>query len=235
MSVVFVTGGTGAIGKAIVKRFAESEDVIFTYKNREKAAEQLCRECRCECIRMDTADRESAVSGITETIRKYGHIDILVNNAGIAQFKLFTEITPEEWREIINVNLTGYFNVAQAAVRGMISRKKGAVINISSVWGVHGASCESAYSASKAGVIGLTKALAKELGACGITVNCIAPGVIESPMNSGLLTKEELSELAERTPLMRLGKPEEVAEAVYSVSQNPFITGQVIGVDGGFY
>ena len=124
--------------------------------------------------------------------------------------------------------------MTRAVIPQMISRKKGAVINISSVWGVHGASCEAAYSAAKAGMIGLTKALSKELGASGITVNALAPGVIESPMNSAHLSAEELAALAEETPLMRLGKPAEVALAARFLAENGFVTGQVIGVDGGF-
>ena len=235
MSVVLVTGGTGAIGAAIAEEFGKTDDVIFTFNTRAKEAEQLKSRLRCAAVQMDAADRESVDNAVAEVVRAYGHIDILVNNAGISQIKLFGDITQEDWSKMLAVNLTGYFNVTQAVLGGMISRKNGAVVNISSVWGVHGASCEVHYSAAKAGVIGMTKALAKEVGASGITVHCVAPGVIDSPMNSAHLTPEELSELSEQTPVGRLGRAEEVAKAVRALAENRFITGQVLGVDGGFY
>ncbi len=235
MSVVVITGGTGAIGGAIAAEFAKTDDVIITYNSRREEAERICSELHCDSIQMNVADRASVDAAAAEILKRYGHVDILVNNAGISQIKMFTDITQNDWQDIIDTDLTGCFNVTQSFVRSMISRKCGAIVNISSVWGVHGASCEVAYSAVKAGVIGMTKALAKELGASGITVNCIAPGVIDSPMNSSHLSAEELSELAESTPLMRLGRAEEVAHAVRAVAENRFITGQVLGVDGGFY
>ena len=235
MSVVLVTGGTGAIGSAIAAEFAKTDDVIITYNSRREEAESICSQLHCDCIQMDVSDSASVEAAAAEVLRRYGHVDILVNNAGISMIKLFTDTTAEDWERMMGVNLTGCFNVTQAFVRPMISRKKGAIVNISSVWGVHGASCEVAYSAAKAGMIGMTRALAKELGTSGITVNCIAPGVIDSPMNSSHLSEEELRELCDGTPLMRLGKAEEVAHAVRAVAENGFITGQILGVDGGFY
>lgn len=235
MSVVVITGGTGAIGSAIAAEFAKTDDVIITYNSRSTEAERLCEQLHCKAVQADVSDMSSVSRAAEEILREYGHVDILVNNAGISQIKLFTETTQDDWQSMIGVNLTGCFNMTQAFVKSMISRKSGAIINISSVWGVHGASCEVAYSASKSGMIGMTKALAKELGASGITVNCIAPGVIDSPMNSSHLSEEELSELCESTPLMRLGRAEEVAAAVRALAENRFITGQVLGVDGGFY
>ncbi len=234
MSVILVTGGTGAIGSAIATEFARTDDVVITYNTREREARRLCRELHCGAVQADISDFGSARRAVRQVLDEYGKIDVLVNNAGIAQIKLFTDITPEDWSRVISVNLTGCFNMTQAAAESMISRKSGAVVNISSVWGVYGGACESAYSASKAGVIGLTKALARELGASGITVNCVAPGVIDSPMNSARLTAGELSELAEQTPVCRLGEPSEVARAVRALAENRFITGQVLGVDGGF-
>lgn len=234
MSVILITGGTGAIGRAIAEEFAQTDDVVMTYNTREEEARRLCRELRCGAVRADVSDYSSAEKAVQQVLCDYGKIDVLVNNAGISQIKLFTDITPEDWNRVISVDLTGVYNMTHAAVKSMISRKCGAVVNISSVWGVYGGACESAYSAAKAGVIGLTKALARELGASGITVNCIAPGVIDSPMNSAHLTPEELSELAEQTPLCRLGQPSEVAKAVRALAENRFITGQVLGVDGGF-
>lgn len=235
MSVVVVTGGTGAIGYAIAKEYAATDDVIITYNSREDEALRISSELHCKAVQADVSDRESVDRAAAEILREYGHVDVLVNNAGISQIKLFTDTTCDDWQRMIGINLTGCFNMTQAVAGPMISRKSGAIVNISSVWGVHGASCEVAYSASKAGVIGFTKALAKELGASGITVNCIAPGVIESPMNSAHLSQEDLAELCEQTPLMRLGRAEEVAKAVRALVDNRFITGQVLGVDGGFY
>lgn len=235
MSVVVVTGGTGAIGYAIAKEYAATDDVIITYNSREEEAIRISSELHCKAVQADVSDRESVDRAVAEILREYGHVDVLVNNAGISQIKLFTDTTCDDWQRMIGINLTGCFNMTQAVASSMISRKSGAIVNISSVWGVHGASCEVAYSASKAGVIGFTKALAKELGASGITVNCIAPGVIDSPMNSAHLSQEDLAELCEQTPLMRLGRAEEVAKAVRALADNRFITGQVLGVDGGFY
>ena len=235
MSVILITGGTGAIGEALVEEFSQTDDVIFTYnKNAEKAAE-ISEKLRCKAVQMDAADESSVKAAVESVLKEFSRIDVLVNNAGISLIKPFTDITAKDWQWQISVNLTGVFYVTKAAVPGMISRKNGAVVNISSVWGVHGASCEVAYSAAKAGVIGFTKALAKELGPSGITVNAIAPGVIDSPMNSAHLNTDELSELCGETPLGRLGKPCEVAKAVRALAENRFITGQVLGVDGGFY
>lgn len=235
MSVVVITGGTGAIGSAIAAEYAKTDDVIITYNSREDLAQQLASELRCTAVRMDVSDRASVDVACKDILAHYSHVDVLVNNAGISHIGLFTDMSQAEWDRMMGVNLTGCFNVTQALVRSMISRRSGAIINISSVWGVHGASCEVAYSAAKAGMIGMTRALAKELGASGITVNCIAPGVIDSPMNSSHLSEDELQELADSTPLMRLGRAEEVAAAVRAVAENRFITGQVLGVDGGFY
>ncbi len=234
MSVILITGGTGAIGAALAEEFV-AEDVIFTYNTRKAEARELSERLRCRAVFADISDVTSVNTAVTEILRDYGHIDILVNNAGISLIKPFLDTSYEEWQRMLDVDLTGVFNMTRAVAPSMVSRKSGAVVNISSVWGVHGASCEVAYSAAKAGVIGFTKALAKELGLSGITVNAIAPGVIDSPMNSAHLTSEELSELAEDTPLGRLGQAAEVAKAVRAVAENRFITGQVLGVDGGFY
>lgn len=234
MSVVLITGGTGAIGAAIAEEFAKTDDVIITYNSADERARELKISLHCEAVQMDCSDVDSVEAASEGILREFSHIDILVNNAGVSLIKPFLNTSFDEWRRLMSVDLDGVFNVTKAITRSMISRKSGAVINISSVWGVCGASCEVAYSAAKAGVIGFTKALAKELAPSGITVNAIAPGVIESPMNSAHLTEEELAALAEETPLGRLGKPSEVAKAVRSLADNKFITGQVLGVDGGF-
>lgn len=234
MSTVLITGGTGAIGAAIAEEFAKTDDAIFTYNKRAEQAREFEKRFRCTSTQMDICDERSVETAVQSILRKFGHIDVLVNNAGISLIKPFLDTSYEDWQRMIDVNLTGIFSVTKAVVPSMVSRKSGAIINISSVWGVYGASCEVAYSAAKAGVIGFTKALAKELGLSGITVNAIAPGVIDSPMNTAHLTAEELTELAEETPLNRLGQPSEVAKAVRALAENRFITGQVLGVDGGF-
>lgn len=235
MSVVLITGGTGAIGAALVEEFSRTDDVVFTYNNNEKRAGELEKEFRCASVRMNLSDFASVKNGVKSILDSFKRIDILVNNAGIAMIKPFLDCTEEDWLKVIDCDLNGCFRVTRVVADGMVSLKRGAIVNISSVWGVHGASCEAAYSAAKAGVIGFTKALAKELAPSGITVNAIAPGVIDSPMNNDYLTANELSELCEATPLGRLGLPSEVAKAVRAVAENDFITGQVLGVDGGFY
>lgn len=235
MSVVLITGGTGAIGAALVEEFSSTDDVAFTYFNNEERARELSEKFHAFPVKMDIADGNSVQTAIESVLREFSRIDVLVNNAGISLIKTFTDTTDEDWEKQLSVNLTGCFRVTKAVVPQMIRRKSGAVVNISSVWGVHGASCEVAYSAAKAGVIGFTKALAKELGLSGITVNAVAPGVIDSPMNSSHLNSDELSELCDETPLGRLGKASEVAKAVRVIAENGFITGQILGVDGGFY
>lgn len=234
MSVVLITGGTGAIGAALVEEFAKTDDVIFTYNKNEEKARELYEKFRCKAVKTDVSDMNSAAEAVDAVLKEFGHVDILVNNAGISLIKPFTDISEDEWERQLSVNLSGVFRVTKAVVPSMISRKSGAIVNISSVWGVYGASCEVAYSAAKAGVIGFTKALAKELGPSGITVNAVAPGVIESPMNSAHLNADELNGLCSETPLGRMGKPAEAAKAVRSLAENKFITGQILGVDGGF-
>ncbi len=234
MSTVLITGGTGAIGAALAEEFAKTDDVIFTYSTAAEQARLLTEKLNCSGIPMDISDISSVNDAVRNVLHGFGRIDVLVNNAGISMIKPFLDTSHEDWRRMIDVNLTGVFNVTRAVVPSMVSKKSGAVVNVSSVWGVYGASCEVAYSAAKAGVIGFTKALAKELGLSGITVNAVAPGVINSPMNTLHLTAEELAELTEETPLNRLGQPYEVAKAVRALAENRFITGQILGVDGGF-
>ncbi|MCH5207438.1 MAG: 3-oxoacyl-ACP reductase FabG [Oscillospiraceae bacterium] len=235
MSVVLITGGTGAIGGALVEEFSRTDDVVFTYNENEVKAKELAGKFRCKAVKMDISDANSVRAAADCVIGEFKRVDILINNAGISLIKPFTDISEDEWERQLSVNLSGIFRVTKAVVPSMISRKNGAIVNISSVWGVYGASCEVAYSAAKAGVIGFTKALAKELAPSGITVNAVAPGVIESPMNSAHLTEDELKALCDETPLGRMGKPSEVAQAVRALAENRFITGQVLGVDGGFY
>lgn len=182
----------------------------------------------------DVAQREQVQAMTAAFLRDFGRIDVLVCNAGIARQELFTDITEAGWREVMGVDLDGVFYCAQAVLPDMLHRKAGKIITLSSMWGQVGASCEVAYSTAKAGVIGLTKALAKELGPSGITVNCVAPGVIDTEMN-GNLPQDIKDELAEETPLERLGTPEDVAQAVWFLasSAGDFFTGQVLAPNGG--
>lgn len=234
MKTVLITGGSRGIGAAIARRFAlEGCRVIINYSKSEAEAETLSRELGCAALRADVGSAEQADAMMDEIESRFGALDVLVNNAGVSHIGLFTDMTEDEWNSVINTNLGGVFRVTKRAVKPMISRHSGCVINISSIWGEVGASCEAAYSASKAGIIGLTKALAKELGPSGIRVNCVAPGVIDTDMNADL-GGETLRALASDTPLCRIGTPEEVADAVYFLSESGFITGQVLGVSGGF-
>ncbi|MBP5606227.1 MAG: SDR family NAD(P)-dependent oxidoreductase [Ruminiclostridium sp.] len=229
MATALITGGTGAIGKALVREFSRDYSVIFAYHKNEEAASLLADECGAVPVRCDLS-----VPAEVKRLAEYADdCSLLINNAGIAQIKLFGDITDEDWRRMTDTNLSSVFLLTREITRSMIRKHRGCVINISSVWGVYGASCEVHYSAVKAGIIGFTKALAKELGPSGVRVNCIAPGVIESPMNDHL-TEEEKQELIEATPLMRLGKPGHIAHAARFFEQNDFTTGQILGVDGGF-
>jgi len=234
--VALITGGSRGIGAAAVRVFVEIDyRVAFLYRSSTEAARMLAEETGALAIRADIADRAQVMAAVGEVEAKLGKIDVLVNNAGIAQSKLFTDITLEDWRRMIDVNLSGVFHVTQAVLPGMIARKRGAIINVSSIWGMVGASCEAHYSAAKAGVIGLTKALAKELSPSGITVNCVAPGIIETDMNADLIEADRV-DLLYQTPVGRFGTPEEIARLIlYFASDDVgFLTGQVISPNGGF-
>lgn len=238
---VLITGASGGIGSACVRLFAaEGYKVAIHYNTDKAAADKLKDELHgigCEAVSVwaDLRD-EAAVNGMfTEIEAQLGEVDVLVNNAGVSQQKLFTDTTLADYDYVFGVNTLGTVNCCRAALPSMIRRKSGRIINISSMWGVSGASCEVLYSASKAAVIGFTKALAKEVGPSGITVNCIAPGVINTKMNKNL-TEEDMAVLSDETPLCRIGEPEEVAQAVAFLAseKSSFITGQILGVDGGF-
>lgn len=233
---VLITGGSRGIGKSAAILFAkEGYDVIISYQKDHAAAEQTAKETGGMAICADVADG-SAVEKMFDTIKeRYQKLDVVINNAGIAQQKLFTDITEQEWDRMFDVNIKGMFNICKQAVPMMIHEKRGSIINVSSIWGMVGASCEVHYSASKAAVEGFTKALAKELGPSGITVNCIAPGVIDTDMNSSF-TQDIMDELKEETPLCRIGTPDDVAKTMlFLASQGgSFITGQIISPNGGF-
>lgn len=238
---VIVTGGSKGIGAAISSLFAErGYNVVINYNKSEKECMTLCEQLTskglsCLPFKADVSNPCEAEALVNFAVHCFGAVDVLINNAGIAEQTLFTDITDEQWERMISINLGGCFNTSRVAAKEMIKAHSGSIINISSVWGVSGASCEVHYSASKSGIIGLTKALAKELGPSNIRVNCIAPGVIETDMNSHL-SQDVIEELADSTPLCRIGKPIDVANAVlFLASENAsFITGQVLCVDGGF-
>lgn len=232
MRKVLVTGGSGGIGAAICRAFARGGDTVyFCYKSNADGARRVSEETGAAGFCCDVSDFD-AVRALCE---KTGGIDVLINNAGIAQQKMFCDITERDWDRMFDVNIKSVFNTCSAYTPYMVRKKSGCVINVSSMWGLSGASCEVHYSASKAAVIGFTQALAKELGLSGVRVNCIAPGVIATPMNSAL-SAEDMRALAEETPLGRIGAPEDVAAAaVWLASEGAsFVTGQTISVDGGF-
>lgn len=236
MKKILITGGSRGIGEACVRRFAAAgERVVFTYNKNASAAKKISRETGAAAIQLDVTDRHAVNDAVGRAVELLGGIDVLVNNAGIAQIKLFTDLGDDEWEKMISTNLSGAFYTSRAAAAHMILGHYGRIINIGSVWGNHGASCEVHYSAAKSGLRGFTRALAKELGPSGITVNCIEPGVIDTDMNSGL-GDEILRELIDATPLCRLGSPGDVAAAVAFLASDDasFITGQCIGIDGGF-
>ena len=236
MQTALITGGSRGIGAAIVRALSERGwRVAFCYRSSDAAAQQLSAETGAIPIRCDVTDSAQVREMVRTALRQLSHIDLLVNNAGVAWQGLLTDMTDGDWRTVLDTSLTAAFFACRESIHGMVSQGSGRIINISSIWGRVGASCEAAYSAAKAGLIGLTKALAKELGPSGITVNCLCPGVIRTDMLS-CYTEDDLSALAEETPLCRLGTPEEVAAAVCWLADEKagFITGQVIGVDGGF-
>lgn len=233
---ILITGGSRGIGKALVERFSSPENKIaFIYRSSHDAAKELVAECGAVTICADISLPDEAKRAVYEALSALGGIDVLVNNAGISQIKMFTDITDSDWQTMIDTNLGGAFYVTRGALPFMISQKHGRIINIGSMWGKVGASCEVHYSASKAGLRGMTMALAKEVGPSGITVNAIEPGVIMTDMCSEL-DEETLKSLCEETPLGRLGAPHDVAELAYFLASDraSFITGQIIGVDGGF-
>ena len=239
---VLVTGASGGIGGAIARRFAQGGyRVALHYHTGKGQAEQLAGQLRenysvdAQAFGADIADPVQVQAMVEEVTGSFGRIDLLVNNAGVAKQQLFTDMAPQEWEHIWSVNVSGMIFACQAVLPQMIRRKSGKIVNLSSIWGITGASCEVAYSATKAAIIGLTKALAQEVGPSGITVNCVAPGVIATRMNAAL-SPETIAALKEETPLGVIGTPEDVAHAVFFLAspEAGFITGQVLSPNGGF-
>ena len=237
--VIIVTGASKGIGKEISKELAKKGNtIIANYNKSEKEIKELQQELEKQNIKIDiykadVSKREEAANLVKYTIQKYGKIDVLINNAGISQIKEFTQITDEDWNNMINTNLNSVFYMSQEACRNMIHNKKGCIINISSIWGITGASCEVHYSVSKAGVDALTKALAKELGPSNIRVNSIAPGIINTEMNAHL-SEEEKQNLEEERPLEKIGKAIDIERCVEWLIKDEYTTGQVISINGGW-
>ena len=237
----FVTGGSRGIGRAVVRRLAaEGFAVGIDYLQAKEAAEALAAEIcaaggRALAVQADVSARDAVTAAIGQVEAAFGPITCLVNNAGIAEQHQFQDIDSTFWHRIFAVNVDGAYHTIQAVLPSMIHRKAGTIVNISSIWGQRGASCEVAYSATKAAIIGLTRSLAAELAPSGIRVNCVAPGVIHTDMVE-VLGEDTLRSLAEETPMGRLGKPEDVAAAVafFCREESAFVTGQVLTADGGF-
>lgn len=237
--IAIVTGASRGIGREIAKSLAKDKiKVIANYNKSEKEAIQLQEELKrqnieIDLIKVDISKREEIKKVVEYTLKKYGKIDILINNAGISEYKLFTDETDEDWNKVINTNLYSAFAMSQEVIPNMVHNKSGCIINISSIWGMVGASLEVLYSISKAGMDGMTKALAKELGPSNIRVNSIAPGIINTDINKNL-SKEQLEELKQEIPLERIGKSEDIAKCVNWLVNDEFTTGQIISINGGW-
>lgn len=233
--VVIVTGASRGIGREIAKSLAQKGNkVIANYNKSEGHAQTLQKENEnIDIFKADVSKREEVKQMVEYTLNKYGKIDVLINNAGIAENKLFTDVTDEDWQKIINTNLYSAFCVTQEVLPNMIHNKQGCIINISSVWGIVGASCETVYSIAKAGINAMTKSLAKELGPSKIRVNSIAPGIIDTDMNENL-TQEDLNNITQEIPLERVGKTVDISRCVEWLIEDKYTTGQVISINGGW-
>lgn len=237
--VIIVTGASKGIGREIAKELAiKGNAIIANYNKSEKEIKELQQELEKQNIKIDIykadiSKREEATNLVRYAIQKYGEIDVLINNAGISQIKEFTQITDGDWNNMINTNLNSVFYMSQEACHNMIHNKKGCIINISSIWGITGASCEVHYSVSKAGVDALTKALAKELGPSNIRVNSIAPGIINTEMNAHL-SEEEKQNIEKEIPLEKIGKAKDIEKCVEWLIEDEYTTGQVISINGGW-
>ena len=236
---IIVTGGSRGIGEAIVRRLARAENnIVFTYLNSEERAKNIQNELtgyglNVEIYKANLASEDEATNLIKYVVEKYGKVDVLINNVGITSKKLLDQISLDEWNNIIQTNLNSVFYTSREVSKNMIHNKDGVILNISSIYGINGGSIESAYSASKAGIIGFTKSLAKELGPSNIRVNAIAPGAILTDMNNDL-SEEEKAEVASEIPLNRWGEPNDVADVVEMVIKCKYINGETIVVDGGW-
>ena len=238
MKTVIVTGGSRGIGAAIVKELAKDYNIVLNYNKSEEAAKQIQKELsqqgiNIEIFKADVSKREEVKALVQFTLDKFNNIDVLINNAGIAQEKTFLEITDEDWNTMLQVNLNSVFYCTQEVLENMIHNKKGCIINISSIWAITGGACEVHYSVAKAGIDGMTKALAKELAPSNIRVNSVAPGAITTDMTSDY-TKEEIKEINEQIPLGRFGEGIDIAKCVKWLIEDNYTTGQVISPNGGW-
>ena len=238
--VIIVTGGSRGIGASTVKLLAKDYNkIILNYNKSEEAAKRIQKELeneniKIDIIKADVSKKADVLAMISYVIEKYHRIDVLINNAGISQERLFTDINDEEWNEIIDVNLNSVYYCTKAVIPYMIQRKSGCIINISSIWGVTGGSCEVGYSTSKAAIIGFSKALAKEMGPSNIRINCIAPGIIDTDMNKNL-NENDIEAIKEEIPLNRIGVSADIAKCAKWLIEDNYTTGQVININGGWY
>ena len=231
---VIITGASRGIGNSIAKLLAkENYQIIANYNKSELEAKKLKEEYDVDIFQADVSKREEVKSLINYTINKYKKIDCIINNAGIDQIKMFVDITDKDWEDMIQNNLNSVFYMCQETIPYMVNRKEGNIINISSIWGQIGASCESHYAATKAAIDAITKSLAKELGDSNIRVNSIAPGIIDTEMNNNL-SEEERKDIIKEIPLKKIGKKEDVARCVKWLLEDEYVTGQVININGGW-
>ncbi len=238
LKIAFISGASGGIGKTTVKKFIENGFFVLGQYNNDQDSVNELKNLYPEnffAVQCDLADAQSVKQMLDGIEKSFKHIDVVVNNAGTALYKLITETTENDWDTLFSVNMKSAYLINNHALKSMICNGKGKIINVSSIWGLSGASMEVAYSASKSAIIGYTKALAKEVAPSGINVNCVCPGVINTKMNARL-TESDIDDIKSQTPLGRLGKAEEIAELIWFLSsdKSDFITGQVITVDGGF-
>lgn len=237
--VIIVTGASRGIGREIAKELAKKGHIIIAnYNKSEEQILELKKELEEEKIKIDIfkadiSKRNEAKKIVEYTINKYGKIDILINNAGISQIKEFTQITDEDWNRMINTNLNSVFYMTQESCENMIHNKNGCIINISSIWGLVGSSCEVHYSVSKAGIDAMTKSLAKELGPSNIRVNSIAPGIINTEMNKDL-NKEDIKRIEDEIPLEKIGKTKDIEKCIEWLIEDEYTTGQIISINGGW-
>ena len=233
--VILITGASRGIGREIARKLAQDGNmVIANYNKSEEQANTLKQESNnIEIYKANVSKREEVHKMVTDVVEKYGKIDVLINNAGISEEKMFIDVTDNDWNKIINNNLYSVFCTTQEVLHSMVKRKSGCIINISSVWGLVGASCESIYSVSKAGIDAITKSLAKELGPSGIRVNSIAPGIIDTDMNKNL-SKQEIEDIKNEIPLEKIGRTVDIAKCVEWLINDEYTTGQIISINGGW-
>ena len=232
--IILITGASRGIGREIAIKLAKGGNkIIANYNKSEEQANTLKQENNIEVYKADVSKREEVHKMVNYTIQRYGKIDVLINNAGISEEKMFIDVTDNDWNKMINNNLYSVFCTTQEVLPSMVAQKSGCIINISSIWGLVGASCESIYSVSKAGIDAITKSLAKELGPSGIRVNSIAPGIIDTDMNKNL-NQQEINDIKNEIPLEKIGKTIDIAKCVEWLIDDKYTTGQIISINGGW-